>query len=199
MFIKMLIIINLLFLSHCYSFEYIVDFNRLTIEDTVVSNIPYWDLTTINRVEKFVPVIDLISRTTNVPLSLVVAIAWTESHFNPKSISSAGALGIMQVKPTTQKYIMKKFFYNNEKYRRLYTEIITQESIKFKNIDNLIAGTLYIKYLLKKYKGNIQKSIISYNMGPTGTSRMINKNYNLDTHNYFKKVSNKIKIINLKK
>jgi len=36
---------------------------------------------------------------------LLAAIAWNESHFNPDAVSSAGALGIMQIMPRTGKKV----------------------------------------------------------------------------------------------
>jgi len=39
------------------------------------------------------------SKEFNVPLSILIAIAWQESHFNPYACSNYGCIGIMQVNP----------------------------------------------------------------------------------------------------
>jgi len=39
------------------------------------------------------------SKEFNVPLSILIAVAWQESHFNPYACSSYGCIGIMQVNP----------------------------------------------------------------------------------------------------
>jgi len=39
------------------------------------------------------------SKEFNIPLSILIAVAWQESHFNPYACSNYGCIGIMQVNP----------------------------------------------------------------------------------------------------
>ncbi|MDZ7587461.1 MAG: lytic transglycosylase domain-containing protein, partial [Patescibacteria group bacterium] len=73
--------------------------------------------------------------------NFVCAIIYTESRFNPKSVSSVGALGLMQVMPGTGDSIAQEI---GEKTGDL-TDPDT--SIKY--------GTWYIKGLVDKYKDGV--------------------------------------------
>lgn len=167
---------------------------NLLIKD-IVTEMPRWDKTTQKRVLKYSPILIKIAKEIKVDKKLLLSIAWAESHFNPEAESYVGALGIMQVKPMTQEYIFDKT--NEEEVRILYTKLLSKFSdIDYSIISNLLAGSLYVKYLLKKYDGDMQKAVIAYNIGPTGTYRLIKKNENLNKHRYFIKISNNIVAMN---
>lgn len=83
--------------------------------------------------------------------NFVAAIIYTESRFNPKSVSSAGALGLMQVMPGTGDSIAAEM---GEK-----TGDLTDPDISIKY------GTWYIKGLLDKYGGDTDLALTAYNAG----------------------------------
>lgn len=83
--------------------------------------------------------------------NLVAAIIYTESRFNPNSVSSVGALGLMQVMPGTGDSIASEM---GEKTGDL-TDPDT--SIKY--------GSWYIKGLLDKYSNNTDLALAAYNAG----------------------------------
>lgn len=169
----------------------------------VIKNLPSWDSKTINYFKEYSPIITEVAKTLDLNPKVVISVAWIESHFNPNAKSYVGALGIMQVKPSTQKWVFKKFFKQNCSFIKncsFYKEKIKQKYIfliknnNHKNIDNIIAGAIYIKYLKEKFN-NLQKAIIAYNMGPQSTRNLIKRKYDLNTHRYFNKFSKKIKLI----
>ena len=59
-------------------------------------------------------------------------------------------------------------------------------------LDNMLAGTLYIRYLQKKFDNDIQKTVIAYNEGPTKIRRLIKKNKDLDKHRYYVKIQTRL-------
>lgn len=83
--------------------------------------------------------------------NLVAAIIYTESRFNPRSTSSVGATGLMQIMPGTGASIAQEI---GEPMGDLYEP---ETSIKY--------GTWYIKGLLDKYNGDLDLALAAYNAG----------------------------------
>ncbi|MDX2083398.1 MAG: lytic transglycosylase domain-containing protein [Rickettsiales bacterium] len=97
---------------------------------------------------------------------LVHAIVKQESGFAPIAVSQVGALGFMQLMPTTAKLVAKDIgiHYNKQK---LATDV------KY----NVKIGTFYIKKLIDRFDGSEMLAIASYNAGPNATQRWINEYY----------------------
>jgi Transglycosylase SLT domain len=76
---------------------------------------------------------------------LVKAVVLVESGFRPSAQSSAGAIGLMQVIPSTG----KRFGVLN-----LHDPA-----------SNLYAGTTYLAYLLRYFKGDVRLALAGYNAG----------------------------------
>lgn len=80
---------------------------------------------------------------------LVAALAWSESSFNPRAESNAGAKGLMQLMPPTW----------NEWSAKVGGIDI------FKPSHNLRVGTAYLAWLIRYFKGDIYKAVVAYNFG----------------------------------
>lgn len=78
--------------------------------------------------------------------ALVKAIVQAESAFDPNAVSPSGARGLMQVLPETA----SRFSVDNLADPR----------------QNLKAGVLYLKHLIKLFDGNIMMAVAAYNAGP---------------------------------
>ena len=89
----------------------------------------------------------------NVEPELIFAMARVESNFREDVVSKKGAIGILQILPTTAKWFQKK---NKIKYdsRDLYD---------YKK--NIEIGTSYYKYLYDEFH-DTDKAIAAYNAGP---------------------------------
>lgn len=93
------------------------------------------------------------------PPNLILAIAWEESRWQQNVVSPAGAIGVMQVMPSTATWI-------NSVTNSHYNVYILQ--------DNIHMGTFYLHWLWQYFHGDLIKVISAYNEGPGNvTSRGI--------------------------
>jgi soluble lytic murein transglycosylase-like protein len=77
--------------------------------------------------------------------ALVKAVITTESGWNTRAISQKGAVGLMQLIPSTA----QRFGVGNP----------------FDPAQNVEGGTTYLKTLLDRYNGDLTKSLAAYNAG----------------------------------
>jgi len=82
--------------------------------------------------------------------SLAFPLVRIESRFNPRAKSRAGALGLTQVLPSTA---------------RLYEPGLTTEQL-YDRDTNLRLGFRYLRDLLERYDGNLERALLAYNRGP---------------------------------
>ena len=78
---------------------------------------------------------------------LVASVMAVESSYNPQALSDKGATGLMQVMPTTA-----------AKYRIQSDEL-------FDPARNIEAGVRHLKWLTKRYPGELEKAVAAYNSG----------------------------------
>ena len=69
----------------------------------VILSFSIWGFMFILYPQKYEKEVLIYAKTFNISPSLVFAIIKTESGFNPNAISSAGAMGLMQIMPQTAK------------------------------------------------------------------------------------------------
>ena len=86
--------------------------------------------------------------------AVVYSIARQESAFNPKTVSSAKALGLMQVTPEAGRYIAKKFGVSFDERRLLHD-----------NVYNVQMGAAELADDLERYRGSYILAFAGYNAG----------------------------------
>ena len=105
------------------------------------------------------------SKTYNVDKRLLIAVAKTESDFNPKATSGAGAKGIMQLMDRTARDLGVTNSYDAEQ--------------------NIMGGAKLLSQLLKKYDGNRNKALAAYNAGTGNVAKYGAERYS----SYYNKVN----------
>src|SRR5258707_2487860 len=83
--------------------------------------------------------------------ALVRAVIETESNWNPSAVSRRGAVGLMQLIPTTAQRFGVNDLYSPQQ-----------------NVD---AGVKYLKTLLERYNGNLDLALAAYNAGEGAVDR----------------------------
>lgn len=99
--------------------------------------------------------IELTARQHQVSPILVKAVIQAESSFNPRAVSHRGAVGLMQVMPTTAKMM------------GVYDPADPQK--------NIVAGVKYLKMLLEIFNDDERLAVAAYNCGPEALKRFNNQ------------------------
>jgi soluble lytic murein transglycosylase-like protein len=76
---------------------------------------------------------------------VVEAVAWRESRFNPRAVSPKGAVGVMQLMPSTAKAM----------------GVDPADAAA-----NVEGGTAYLAQMLKAFNGDLRLALAAYNAGP---------------------------------
>jgi soluble lytic murein transglycosylase-like protein len=105
----------------------------------------------------------------NMDPALVKAVISTESGWNPHAVSRKGAVGLMQLIPETA----QRFGVGNP----------------YDPAQNVEAGTTYLKSLLDRYDGDLNKSLAAYNAGEHAVDRSGGVPAFRETRQYVQKVT----------
>ena len=96
--------------------------------------------------------------------SIVFAIARQESAFNPKVVSSANAMGLLQVTPAAGKYVTKK-----------YGEVFDQKRLLSDPAYNASIGAAELGGLIEDYRGSYILTFAGYNAGRGSVRKWIER------------------------
>lgn len=106
--------------------------------------------------------------TYNVSVDLLKAVAKAESDFNPNCTSSAGAMGVMQLMPSTAATLGVADPYDAKQ--------------------NIMGGAKLLSQLLNKYNGDTSLALAAYNAGSGSVDKYGGIPPYQETQNYVKKI-----------
>jgi hypothetical protein len=113
--------------------------------------------------------IDAAAARHNVDPSLVRSVVKVESNFNPNAVSRKGAMGLMQLMPSTARSLNVANPFDPEQ-----------------NVD---AGVRHLRKLLDSYGGNVPLSLAAYNAGSGAVARSAGVPRFRETQNYVRRIT----------
>jgi soluble lytic murein transglycosylase-like protein len=114
-------------------------------------------------------IIKKASQTYGVPEKLIKAVIQVESSGNPNALSPKGAVGLMQLEPSTAQELG-------------VTDINDPQQ-------NIMGGAKYLSYLIKKYNGDFVLALAAYNAGPNAVDKYGGVPPNGETIDYINRVA----------
>lgn len=118
--------------------------------------------------DRYDPIIAEASEKHEVSFSLLKALIKVESDFDPRAVSRAGALGLMQIMPQNLKMLRIKDPFNPS--------------------ESIMGGAYYFKELLRRYDGKLPLALAAYNAGPERVDRFNAIPPIKETEDYVRKV-----------
>ena len=100
---------------------------------------------------------------------LVAALIDVESRWNPRALSSKGAMGLMQLMPATARELNVKNPFDPDQ-----------------NVD---AGVRHLRHLLDNYNGDVQLTLAAYNAGSNAVARSAGVPHYAETQNYVRRIT----------
>src|SRR5208337_1470642 len=98
------------------------------------------------NMETFHSTVDEKAKLHNIDPQLVKAVIRVESNWNPYAVSRKGALGLMQLMPSTA--------------------ALLGVANPFDPIENIDGGVRYLKHMIVQFNGNLTLALAAYNAGP---------------------------------
>ena len=97
------------------------------------------------------------------------AVVKVESNFNPNAVSRKGAMGLMQLMPSTARQLKVQNPFDPEQ-----------------NVD---AGVRQLKHLLESYGGDVKLTLAAYNAGSAAVARSAGVPHYAETQNYVRRIT----------
>jgi soluble lytic murein transglycosylase-like protein len=92
-----------------------------------------------------------------VPVAFALAVAWQESGWRPNVVSRAGAVGVMQLTPTTADWVASTMLGHGIKLRDARS--------------NVEAGVVLLRHYLDRYHGDRRLTLAAYYQGQSAADR----------------------------
>jgi soluble lytic murein transglycosylase-like protein len=112
---------------------------------------------------QYAEAVEMAAGASNISPTLLSALIWQESRWNPRAVSRKGAIGLTQLMPGTARDLGVN---------------------PMDPLANLVGGARYLRLLLDRFDGDVERALAAYNAGPGRVSRAGGVPAIAETQNY---------------
>ena len=130
------------------NFEVVTPASDKVVDESGAPVVPAYAFTAVSPAPvppQYAAVLMQAAAAANISPTLLSALVWQESRWNPQAVSPKGAMGLAQLMPATARYLGVN---------------------PADPVANLHGGARYLRQLLDQFDGNVEKALAAYNAGP---------------------------------
>jgi soluble lytic murein transglycosylase-like protein len=130
------------------NFEVVTPASDKVVDESGAPIVPAYAFTAVSPAPvppQYAAVLMQAAAAANISPTLLSALVWQESRWNPQAVSPKGAMGLAQLMPATARYLGVN---------------------PADPVANLHGGARYLRQLLDQFDGNVEKALAAYNAGP---------------------------------
>jgi soluble lytic murein transglycosylase len=123
---------------------------------------------------RYVELVEQYAADNHLPPNLVLALMRHESGFNPRTVSYAGAYGLMQILPSVASEVSGRLLRQGVPKKR---ELLDPEV-------NIRLGSRFLRELVRLFQGNLALALASYNAGHGAVKQWLERYGHLDSDEF---------------
>ena len=130
------------------NFEVVSPASDKVVDETGAPVVPAYAFTAVSPAPvppQYAALLMQAAAAANISPTLLSALIWQESRWNPQAVSPKGAMGLAQLMPATARYLGVN---------------------PADPVANIHGGARYLRQLLDQFDGNVEKALAAYNAGP---------------------------------
>lgn len=146
-----------------------------------INNVDLWSIRRNFEAVEYEEHIENYAREFSIDPNLLAALIYVESRFNAEIESNKGAVGLMQLMPSTAFWVAEK---------------LKKEDFQLSDLNNpelnIKFGSWYFNYLYQKFEGDLIKALAAYNAGEKNVRIWLNSGWkgNIDKKLPFEETDN---------
>jgi len=109
-----------------------------------------------------------VYKSTSLPKGAIEGVLREESLFQRSATSHAGALGLMQLMPSTAAFVKKSLLNTDKKTPTITNNVKDPQT-------NILLGSTYLDQMKKKFNGELPLAIMAYNAGPGNVRKWLRR------------------------
>ena len=159
------------------TFEVVTPASDKTVDQNGQVIIPAWAFTDTAPIvvpAQFTAALKQAAAAANVSPTLLSALVWQESRWNPQAVSPKGAMGLAQLMPGTARDLGVN---------------------PADPVQNLHGGARYLRQMLDRFGGDVERALAAYNAGPGRVSNSGGVPAIAETRNYVASIVRRASLI----
>jgi soluble lytic murein transglycosylase-like protein len=121
--------------------------------------------------QRFAALNKMAAASANISPTLLAALVWQESRWNPRAVSPKGAIGLAQLMPATARDL----------------GVDPRDPLA-----NLTGGARYLRQMLDGFNGDVEKALAAYNAGPGRVRKANGIPAIRETQNYVRSIMQRV-------